>query len=157
LPHWIHRENSPIKLPAVFRSSSAEETFGIGKNLAALLHSGSIVALRGQLGAGKTCLVKGIASALGVTEEVTSATYTIVCEYDASSCPLYHIDAYRLQTPEDFSAIGGEDIIFGSGISLIEWSDRIEGFIPAEAIQVTIEIVDGNTRCIRIEQIDQKE
>lgn len=115
-----------------------------------MLRPGSIVALRGPLGAGKTCFVKGIALGLGVTEDVTSATYTIVCEYDASLCPLYHIDAYRLQTPEDFSAIGGEDTIFGKGISLIEWSERIEDFILTQSIQVTIEIVDGTTRRIHI-------
>ena len=80
---WIQRENSLIKLPVFFISSSAEDTFALGFKLADLLQKGSIVAIKGPLGAGKTCFAKGIASGLGIKEELTSATYTIVSEYEA--------------------------------------------------------------------------
>jgi len=151
----IQTENSQISLPAFFASSSGEETFAAGKSLAPLLGAGSIVALKGPLGAGKTCFVKGIACGLGIRDEVTSPTYTIVCEYEActqagSPMPVYHIDAYRLKGTGDFSAIGGEDIIFSGGISLIEWSDRIEGCIPQGALIVDIEISEGGKRLIRV-------
>ena len=120
-----------------------------------MLEKGDIVALKGPLGAGKTCFVKGIARGLGVEEEVTSPTYTIVSEYEAfpsteSPAVMYHIDAYRLKGNDDFSAIGGEDIIFADGISLIEWSERIEDFIPQEALRVDIEISGDGKRLIRM-------
>jgi len=155
LATWIQTENFPISLPALFASLSPEETFSAGKNLAPLLTKGSIVALKGPLGAGKTCFAKGIARGLSVEEEITSPTYTIVSEYEAFTfagdpAVLYHIDAYRLKGSDDFSAIGGEDILFADGISLIEWSERIEDFIPPQALRVDIELGEGGKRFIRI-------
>jgi len=162
LAPWIQADDFPISIPADFTSLEAEETFAFGKRLASLLKKGSIVALTGPLGAGKTCFVKGIASGLGIKEVVTSATYTIISEYEAfvavntgcekiESIPFYHIDAYRLEKIDDFTAIGGEDIIFGNGISVIEWGDRISGIIPNGAIWVDIEIKKDGKRSIRIQ------
>ena len=128
-----------------------------------MLETGNIVALKGPLGAGKTCFVKGIASGLGVVETITSPTYTIISEYEAflrkaafpgtsSPVPLYHIDAYRLNGSDEFSAIGGEEIIFGNGISLIEWSERVQEHIPDGAFRVNIEIGKEDLRLISIYQ-----
>lgn len=158
----IPRENSRINLPLFFVSSSPEDTFALGKRLAALLKRGGIIALRGPLGAGKTCFIKGIAEGLGVEEEITSPTYTIVSEYECfpdtgPSVPLYHIDAYRIKGNEDFTAIGGEDILFGNGISVIEWSENIPGFIPPEALRVDIELKEGEKRLIHIYQAENAE
>jgi len=148
-----------FNLPARFVSASGEETAAIGERCAALLSSGSIVALEGPLGAGKTCFSQGVARALGVTEPVTSPTYTIVREYQISTAParaapfpalLYHIDAYRLNGSDDFYAIGGDEILFSGGISLIEWSVRIEDCIPNGAFVVEIEILNDGTRSISI-------
>jgi len=137
--------------PEVYTSTGEEETLSLGRRLAPLLKSGSIVALRGTLGAGKTCFAKGIARGLGIEEELTSPTYSIVSEYECTNkIPLYHIDAYRLNGNDDFSAIGGEEIVFGKGISLIEWSDRIEAFIPPDAFRVDIKINEDGTRLIRV-------
>ena len=137
-----------------FTSSSPEETFDLGIRLAPALEKGSIVAFRGPLGAGKTCFIKGIARGLGVAEEVTSPTYTIVSEYEGTlsgePVTLYHIDAYRLGGNDDFSVIGGEEIIFNNEISVIEWSERIPDFIPPGAIRVDIEIAEDGKRIIRI-------
>jgi tRNA threonylcarbamoyladenosine biosynthesis protein TsaE len=156
----IQVENSHTKLlelPAIIISGSEDETVTLGKRFASLLEKGNVVALRGPLGAGKTCFTKGIALALGITEGITSPTYTIVSEYEvfsretASQCMIfYHIDAYRLRGNDDFSAIGGEDIVFGSGISVIEWSERIPDFIDESAYKVDFEILEENKRCIRI-------
>ena len=148
-------ENSPpLKLPTVFHSSSPEKTQSLGENLAYHLSKGSIVALKGPLGAGKTCLIKGIARKLAVTEVITSPTYTIISEYEGllrgKKITIFHIDAYRLGGNDDFSAIGGEEIVFGNGISLIEWSERIPAFVPANAIKVEIEIKKDSERIIRI-------
>ena len=148
------RINSEItRFPASFTSTSAEETFALGERFAATLGKGSIVALKGPLGAGKTCFVQGVAWGLGVVEPITSPTYTIVSEYTAptaSPTSLYHIDAYRLRGGDDFSAIGGEEILFSDGISLIEWSERIEDFIPAGALVIEIEILKDGKRLISI-------
>lgn len=141
-------------LPVLFTSASPGDTFDLGKCTAPLLGEGSIVALRGPLGAGKTCFVKGIAEGLGIKEEVTSPTYTIVSEYGTLTgekpLVLYHIDAYRLRGDDDFTAIGGEDIVFGKGISVIEWSERIPGFIPPGALMIDIEIKEDGKRLIHI-------
>lgn len=124
----------------------------LGERIARFLHQGSIVALRGGLGAGKTYLTKGIARGLGVSEEVTSPTYTIISEYEGN-LPFYHIDAYRLQGDDDFSALGGEEILYGAGVSVIEWSERIS--IPEYAIIVELEIRESNHRKILIRNLER--
>jgi tRNA threonylcarbamoyladenosine biosynthesis protein TsaE len=132
-----------------YDSASPEETAAIGKEIARLLRQGSVVALRGGLGAGKTCLAKGIAAALGVAEEITSPTYTIVSEYQGI-LPFYHIDAYRLQGDDDFSGLGGEELLYGNGVSVIEWSERLSASLPKDAIIVEIAITGGDTRHITV-------
>jgi tRNA threonylcarbamoyladenosine biosynthesis protein TsaE len=139
----------------VVKTSSPEETVALGKRLAPYLHPGSVVALRGGLGAGKTCLVKGIAEGLGITEEVTSPTYTIISEYGGTlspfgALPFYHIDAYRLTGDDDFAALGGEEILYGKGVSVIEWSERLPQSLPSDAITIDIEISGGENRMIHI-------
>jgi tRNA threonylcarbamoyladenosine biosynthesis protein TsaE len=150
-----------LDLPALIVSSSQEETFDLGRQISQILVEGSVVALKGPLGAGKTCMAKGIARGLGVEEEVTSPSYTIVSEYDGAIADknnpnkklpvhLYHIDAFRLGGNKDFSDIGGEEIIFGNGISVIEWSENIPAFIPGDAIKVEIDIREDDKRNIRL-------
>ena len=143
-------------MPSVFVCKTHEETFALGESFASLLKPGSIVALKGTLGAGKTCFAKGVALRLGVNEEVTSPTYTIMSEYDAffqgAPIVLYHIDAYRLNGSDDFSAIGGEEILYSQNISLIEWSERIENMIPPDSFVVDIRIDSFGARIIDISQ-----
>ena len=121
-----------------------------------LLEKGSVLALRGPLGAGKTCFVKGIARFLGVEEEITSPTYTIVSEYEGQingqNLPFYHIDAYRLQGDDDFYALGGEEYLFGPGICVVEWSERIPNSLPPDAWIIDIEISGDNRRIIRVDR-----
>jgi tRNA threonylcarbamoyladenosine biosynthesis protein TsaE len=133
-------------------SSSPEETMAIGEKIAAGLGKGSVVALRGGLGAGKTCLAKGIARGLGIREEVTSPTYTIVSEYASGPLPFYHIDAYRLGGDDDFQALGGDEYLHGEGIAVIEWSDRIPGSIPRRALAVVIDILEDGRRSVGVEE-----
>ena len=144
--------NFLIDIPSVHITSSDDETIALGERLAALLVKSSVVALYGPLGAGKTCLAKGIIKGLGISEEVTSPTYTIISEYSDGPVPVYHIDAYRLGGNDDFSAVGGEEIVFGNGISIIEWSERIPFFISEDAFLVNIEILGDNERRIRIDR-----
>jgi len=147
-------ENSPFNIPALFTSSGENDTLSLGKKLSHRLKKGDIVALKGKLGAGKTCFTKGIAMGLGIEETITSPSYTIISEYEGriSGDPvtLYHIDVYRLDGVDDFYDIGGEEILFGKGISIIEWSERLGELIPPGAFRVDIEIMKDNTRAIRI-------
>jgi tRNA threonylcarbamoyladenosine biosynthesis protein TsaE len=120
-----------------------------GERLALRLSKGAVVALRGGLGAGKTCLVKGIARGLGITEEITSPTYTIISEYEGPF-PFYHIDAYRLAGDDDFAALGGGEFLGGEGITVIEWSERIPGSLPKDVVTVYIRFCSDQRRCIEI-------
>jgi tRNA threonylcarbamoyladenosine biosynthesis protein TsaE len=139
----------------VFISTSPAETIRLGEQLGRLLAPGSVVALRGALGAGKTWFTKGIARALGITEAVTSPTYTILSEYrgrDAagSALPLYHFDAWRLSGDGDFAGLGAEEYLYGRGIAVIEWSDRVAASLPETAVTVEIDGIAGETRRVSI-------
>jgi len=134
-------------------SSSPEETEALGQSLARCLKPGAVVALQGALGAGKTCLARGIAQGLGIAESVTSPTYTIINEYPGT-VPMYHIDAYRLNTDEDFDSTGAGEYIGAAGVTVIEWPQRIPRSIPPDAITVQIEISGPQSRTFRIEGIE---
>jgi tRNA threonylcarbamoyladenosine biosynthesis protein TsaE len=142
-------------------SSSPQDTESLGRRLACCLGPGSVLALSGGLGAGKTCLVKGIAGALGISENITSPTYTIINEYRIApeaglldACSLYHIDAYRLSGDEDFDSTGAGECFSAGGITIIEWSDRIPGSIPSDAISIEIEISGPQSRIFRLRGLD---
>jgi tRNA threonylcarbamoyladenosine biosynthesis protein TsaE len=131
-----------------FISNSYEETFEFGVALGKTLKKGSVVALKGDLGAGKTCLCAGICHALGVVAPVTSPTYTIIHEYEGIF-PVYHIDAYRLTGAEDFESTGGLELLGGDGVCLIEWGERLSECLPDDTLCVGITILDGGGRRIR--------
>jgi tRNA threonylcarbamoyladenosine biosynthesis protein TsaE len=136
-------------------SSSPQDTEAFGRRLASQLESGSVIALSGGLGAGKTCFVKGIALALGLDENITSPTYTIINEYRLNGrldgCSLFHIDAYRLNGDEDFASTGAGECFSAAGITIIEWSERIPGSIPVGAININIEISGPQSRIFRLQ------
>jgi tRNA threonylcarbamoyladenosine biosynthesis protein TsaE len=136
-------------------SNSPEQTIELGKRIAGFLYAGSVVAIKGNLGSGKTCLTKGIALGLGITENITSPTYTIINEYQNTSSPsFYHIDAYRLNSDRDFEDIGGPETINSDGISVVEWCERIPKSIPDDSIYVYLEITDKLSRAIKIKGLD---
>jgi tRNA threonylcarbamoyladenosine biosynthesis protein TsaE len=131
-------------------SASMTETTRLGEKFGRLLAPGSVVALSGGLGAGKTCFTKGIALALGITDVITSPTYTIVCEYEGA-IPLRHIDAYRLSGEADFELMGGEELIGEDRVVVVEWPEKIARFLPQSTVFVDIEIY-GKKRIIRMRQ-----
>jgi tRNA threonylcarbamoyladenosine biosynthesis protein TsaE len=133
-------------------SSSPEATEELGERIARYLRPGAVLALRGGLGSGKTCLAKGIARALGVRETLTSPTYTIISEY-RGKVPLYHIDAWRLSGDEDFEHTGAPELLGGDGIAVIEWSERVSRSLPEDVITVSIEITGPKERLIGISGI----
>lgn len=139
-------------LPA--ETAAAEETVALGARLADHLQPGDVVALYGDLGAGKTHLAKGICSGLGIpVETVTSPTFTIVQEY-AGRLPVYHVDAYRIDRIEEFFELGYDTFFFGEGVTLIEWPERVAPLIPAGAIRLRLSHGGGDAR--RVEAVREE-
>ncbi len=131
-------------------SNSVDETIAIGKQFAEELEQGDIVCLYGDLGTGKTHFVKGIASFFRVSEvEVNSPTFTLINEYPGT-VPIYHFDCYRLKNEQEALEIGAEEYLFGEGVSLIEWPERINSLLPNDVIKVELNHAGDSKRIIRI-------
>ncbi len=133
-----------------FITHSPEETEKIGEALAKSLQPGTILAYRGDLGAGKTAFTRGLARGLGCKETVTSPTYTIVNEYLGGRLPLFHFDMYRLASSDDLWDIGWEDYLDREGVCAVEWSENVQDAME-NAVTVTIEKLGETTRRITIE------
>ena len=131
-------------------TNSPSETEAVGAALARALKPGTVIAYRGDLGAGKTAFTRGLARGLGVKEAVTSPTYTIVNEYLGGRIPLFHFDMYRLGSEDELFDIGWEDYLERGGICAVEWSENVWGAM-ADAIVVTISRLSEDTRKIQIE------
>ena len=130
-------------------SGDPTKTFYIGRILGEALTAGDIVALTGELGAGKTCLTQGIARGLGVPEvyQITSPTFTLVNEYPGR-LNLIHLDVYRLSSSRDLQDLGYEEFFFGKGVTVIEWAEKIRDIIPEKSLSVTMAYLDQNQRSI---------
>lgn len=115
------------------------DTREFGLALAKDLKAGDVVALFGDLGTGKTTLTKYIAEGLGITEMITSPTFTIVCEYHSGRLPLYHFDVYRLESGEDMFEIGADEYFDGDGVCIVEWADKVAEVLPDETLCVFLE------------------
>ena len=133
-----------------FITTSPEETEKIGAALGGALPGGTVIAYRGDLGAGKTAFTRGLARGLGYREPVTSPTYTIVNEYLGGRLPLFHFDMYRLASSDDLFDIGWEDYLDRGGICAVEWSENVEDAME-DALSVCIEKLGDNERKITIE------
>jgi len=131
---------------------SAEETRQVGADLASRLKPGDVVLLRGELGAGKSELTRGIAAGLGVSETVSSPSFTILNVYDSGRIPLYHFDWYRLQSSEELYELGMDEYLGGDGVAVVEWPEQCEDAIPPDAMEIRIRFVDENTRELEIRQ-----
>ncbi|HET7442652.1 MAG TPA: tRNA (adenosine(37)-N6)-threonylcarbamoyltransferase complex ATPase subunit type 1 TsaE [Terriglobales bacterium] len=131
---------------------SAEETIAFGRTLAELLAPPKLVLLRGDLGAGKTTLVKGIAEAFQAAsqENVTSPTFTLVHEYRAPKASLYHIDLYRVDTPRQLETLGLDDLVAENSVLLIEWGEKFPRFTRDRDVEIFLERVGENERRILI-------
>ena len=133
-----------------FLTNSPEETEKVGAALGKILNPGTVLAYRGDLGAGKTAFTRGLARGLGYSEPVTSPTYTIVNEYLGGRLPLFHFDMYRLASSDDLWDIGWEDYLDRSGVCAVEWSENVEDALE-NAILVTIHKTGETSRRIEIE------
>jgi len=133
---------------ATFISNNPAETEEIGRRFANNVDMGSVLALEGDLGSGKTKFTKGLVVGLGSSTPVTSPTFTIIHEYPGGRLPVYHFDFFRLEDQESVARLGLDDYLFGDGISVIEWADRFPEFIPEQARWILFEIKSENARTI---------
>lgn len=122
-----------------YESSREQETFALGEKLGREAVPGSVYALLGDLGVGKTVFTKGFAKGIGINEHVSSPTFTILQVYDEGRIPLYHFDVYRIGDPEEMEEIGYEDYFFGEGVCLVEWANLIEELMPEQTRWIRIE------------------
>lgn len=136
-----------------FTSRSVDDTLELAQNIESEKFPGMVICLNGDLGSGKTIFVKGFASALGITDNITSPTFNIVKEYVMGEMPLYHMDVYRINENEDF---GVEDYFNKNGVCIIEWPEMIEDKLPSERLDIIIKIVDENTRVLLFKPIGDK-
>lgn len=133
-----------------FTTNSPAETEALGAALGRVLAPGTVIAYRGDLGAGKTAFTRGLARGLGYAEPVTSPTYTIVNEYLGGRLPLFHFDMYRLRSSDDLWDIGWEDYLDRGGVCAVEWSENVEDALE-DALTITIEKLGEESRRITIE------
>jgi len=131
-------------------SHNPQETLELGRQLAASLRRGDVLALAGDLGAGKTQFTKGLAEGLGVECDVTSPTFTLVHEYHGGRLSLFHIDLYRLEDEEEVLDIGLDDYLESDGVTVIEWADKFEALMPAAVRWIRFGIQEGDEREITL-------
>ncbi|MCI7738318.1 MAG: tRNA (adenosine(37)-N6)-threonylcarbamoyltransferase complex ATPase subunit type 1 TsaE [Lachnospiraceae bacterium] len=142
----------------IIETKNARETYEVGEKIGRKARPGQVYTLMGDLGVGKTVFTQGVANGLGITEPVSSPTFTIIQEYEEGRLPFYHFDVYRIGCIEEMDEIGYEDYFYGNGICLIEWANLIEEIIPEDAISITIEkdLEKGfDYRRIRIEGMEE--
>lgn len=120
---------------------SSLETQNLGKLLGGLLQPGDVITLNGELGAGKTCMAKGIAIGLGITDHITSPTFTLINEYNGKT-PLYHMDVYRLGAPDEFEDLGYEEYFYGQGVTLIEWANLVQDYLPSDRLDIFFDKIE---------------
>ena len=137
-----------------FTTKSPEETIALGRELASLLTPPKLMVLRGDLGAGKTTLVKGIAEGFNAAsqENVTSPTFTLIHEYRGPSATLYHIDLYRVDTQRELETLGLDDLMSEHSVLLIEWGEKFERFQNERDVEIVLERVSENERRIKVNE-----
>ena len=136
----------------IINSDSVESTQDLAERLMRSLSPGSVLALHGDLGSGKTCFVTGIARALDITDAITSPTFTLVNEYNDGTLPLCHMDLYRIQDPDELFSLGLDDYLEGPGITILEWAERAGDLLPEATIHIHFQVLETPTdRRITIE------
>ncbi|MBQ3465689.1 MAG: tRNA (adenosine(37)-N6)-threonylcarbamoyltransferase complex ATPase subunit type 1 TsaE [Firmicutes bacterium] len=123
----------------ILHIASEKETEKLGEAMGRVAVPGTVIALIGDLGTGKTTLTKSIARGLGVTETVTSPTFNIIREYRSGRIPLFHFDVYRIADPDEMYELGYEEYFYGDGVCVVEWADLIEELLPEDAVIIRID------------------
>lgn len=140
----------------VLTSSSPESTRNFGRATAAVCRPGDVVALIGDVGAGKTTYAQGLGEGLGVESQVTSSTFVLVRQYSGDELDLYHIDLYRLDSLEEVQSLDLDEHLYGEGVTVLEWADKFPSILPDEYLRVNIDYSGQERRTISIEGIGQR-
>ncbi|MGP1529315.1 MAG: tRNA (adenosine(37)-N6)-threonylcarbamoyltransferase complex ATPase subunit type 1 TsaE [Treponema sp.] len=143
----IKRDSMELEL--YLKTETEQATIALGAVLGTLLQKGDVIALQGPLAAGKTQLTKGIAQGLAIAEDVTSPTFTLISEH-YGRLPLYHMDVYRLGSSEEFLDLGVDDLLYGDGVCVIEWSEKVLHELPKDSIIIDIVVNSDATRTIKV-------
>lgn len=130
-----------------FTIRTAEDMEALGRSIGEKCTPGTVISLRGSLGAGKTVFAKGVARSLGIDEAIVSPTFTLVQEYQGR-LPMYHMDLYRITSEDDFQMIGGEDMLYSDGVTLVEWSEIINDTLPVGTLFVQITVNEDQSRTV---------
>jgi tRNA threonylcarbamoyladenosine biosynthesis protein TsaE len=133
-----------------FISHSVEQTRRLGARLGQMLEGGEVLCLTGELGTGKTCLVQGLGQGLGVTDRITSPTFTLINEYRGGRLYLYHVDLYRIVDAKAALMFGLDDYLYGDGVCAIEWAERVQGIWPDEYLRVRLRHIDATKRGVTL-------
>ncbi len=142
--------DTPTARAQTITSASVEKTQALGARLGQLVRAGDVIALQGDLGAGKTNFVQGLARGMTITEEVNSPTFILANEYHTGRLPLYHIDAYRVADAAEAEGFGLDDYLNGEGVTVIEWAERVREALPHDVLWLTLEYKSENERVLRI-------
>lgn len=136
-------------------TTSAEETTALGEKLGRLLSPGDVIALFGDLGAGKTTFTRGIAVGLGLAADVHSPTFTLIHEH-LGAIPLYHVDLYRLNSEEEVETLGLEEYMYSDGVTIIEWADRMTSSLPKDRLDITLRMLGDTERELTFESESER-
>ena len=136
---WFKKPGKNREIRMIIESLETKDTYELGKKMGEQAGKGDVYLLLGDLGVGKTVFTQGFADGLGITEPISSPTFTIVQEYEDGRMPFYHFDVYRIGDVEEMEEIGYEDYFYGEGVCLIEWANLIEEILPKTAKTITIE------------------
>jgi tRNA threonylcarbamoyladenosine biosynthesis protein TsaE len=132
-------------------SGSVKQTLDIGSKISGNLKKGDIICLFGEFGSGKTVLTKGIAAGLGIKRnKIISPSFVLIRQYPAAKIPLYHFDLYRLSLASDIPVLGYEEYLYGEGISVIEWADRLKYLLPKECLKIELTVKSKTQRSLRL-------
>lgn len=137
-----------------YTSRSIDDTRALAENIESEKFPGMVICLNGELGSGKTLFVKGFAQSLGITETITSPTFTLIKEYNSGEMPLYHMDVYRIE--ESDGTIGFADYFNSDAVSIIEWADMISDELPNERLDIDFKVIDENTRVLVLKPYGDK-
>ena len=138
------------------KTTSIEATKQLGQTLSRYLHEGDVIVLSGDLGAGKTQFVQGVAAGLGITDDVVSPTFNIVLEYTQGALPLYHFDLYRLEDASELEDVGYYDLVEGDGVAFLEWGERFPEALPYGYLDVSIRVDAAGCRLIRVQSVGDR-
>ncbi|MCE5313922.1 MAG: tRNA (adenosine(37)-N6)-threonylcarbamoyltransferase complex ATPase subunit type 1 TsaE [Armatimonadota bacterium] len=137
-------------MKTTIHTNSADQTMALGRKLGSKLQPGDVLALFGDLGAGKTTLTKGIALGLGLADDIHSPTFTLIHEHPGPT-PLYHVDLYRLESETEVDFLGIDEYIYGDGVTIIEWADRMKSLLPTHRLDIELRLTGDTSRELILE------